>query len=322
MPTKASSTRKLSTGRRKESPALQSVSTFKRKRVKLSADLSASKALEVVLLSAVDHVCASRETLLTSDDPEGPHQIRVGLRRLRSALHAFKPFLAVEPRQEFVKQCRALGHTVGELRDADVLVTDIVLPVRGQLENHPAFQPLLMGLLEQRELKRLSVRHALEGAAWLSLQGWLERFLAVVDADKIDDAPFSKVSAKALRRSWRKVDACGSRLSALTDTERHGLRKSLKTLRYQVELFGPIYKKRQVGRFLASLRKLQNDFGYLNDVAMARGLVDLAGTNPAGNSQLHHVVGFVIGWHAARAELRLASLEADWSALRKVQRFW
>jgi triphosphatase len=321
MTTKAPS-RSRRPGTQRKPPAPQAASAAKKKLVKLTADLSVERALASVVISAADHVRFSREALLASDDPEGPHQVRVGLRRIRSALHGFKPYLTAESALEFVSQCRTLGRTVGELRDADVLVTDIVLPVRGQLESHPGFQLLLTALLEQREAKRLAVRHALEGPAWLSLQGYLERCPPIVDADRTDDVPFSKIAAKALRRSWRKVDAWGSRLSTLSDIERHELRKALKTLRYQVELFGPIYKKRQVAKFLASSRKLQHDFGYLNDVVLARRLVDLAGTDHAGDSEVHHVVGFVIGWHTARAEQRMASLEADWHALRKVPRFW
>ena len=98
--------------------------------------------------------------------------------------------------------------------------------------------------------------------------------------------------------------------------------QALKTLRYQVELFGPIYKKRQVGKFLASSRTLQHDLGYLNDVVLARRLANLAVAHHADNSALHQVVGFVIGWHTARAEQRMTSLEADWNALRKVPGFW
>ena len=113
-----------------------------------------------------------------------------------------------------------------------------------------------------------------------------------------------------------------SRLNTLSDTERHELRKALKTLRYQVELFGPIYKNRQVAKFLARLKTLQHDFGYLNDVALVRRLANLAVADQAGNSELHHVIGFVIGWHTARAEQRMASLEADWNALRTAPGFW
>jgi triphosphatase len=322
MTTNAPSRSKRPGAKRKRTPAPRAISVSKRKPAKLTADLPAGRALETVMVSAADHVRLGRGTLLSSDDPEGPHQVRVGLRRLRSALHGFRPYLKPELAQEFVKQCRALGRTVGELRDADVLVTDVVLPIRAQMECHPGLHVLLTTLQEQREAARSSVRLALEGSAWRALQVSLKRCPAIINKDQAADVPFSKVAAKALRRSWRKVDAWGSRLSTLSDTERHELRKALKTLRYQVEQFGSIYKKRQVAKFLASLRTLQNDFGYLNDVVLAQRLVTLTGTDYLGNSELHHVVGFVIGWHTARAEQRITHLEADWAALRNVPRFW
>jgi triphosphatase len=319
--TKTSPRRKRPVGQYKRPPVPRTIGIPKRKLIELSANLPSEQALETVVVSAAYHIRSSRERLLTSDDPGGPHQIRVGLRRIRSALHGFTPYLNAEMAKHLVEQCRALARTVGELRDADVLVEDIVLPVRVQMEKHPGFQPLLNALLEQKKMKRKSVRSALEGPSWLALQDHLEHWPALVDADQTG-ATFEKVAAKALRRSWRKVDAWGSRLSELSDTERHELRKALKTLRYQVELFGPIYKKRPVGKFLASLKKLQNDFGYLNDVALAHRLGNLHAANSAGNCDLHHVVGFVIGWHTARTEQRMSSLQADWDALRLQSRFW
>ena len=135
---------------RKRSAAPRAVIESKTKPVKLTADLSAERALEALLVSAAEHVRSSRETLLASDDSEGPHQVRVGLRRLRSALHGFRSVLKAEAARHLVEQCRALARTVGELRDADVLVEDIVLPVRAQMENHPGVQPLLTGRRPRR----------------------------------------------------------------------------------------------------------------------------------------------------------------------------
>ncbi len=48
------------------------------------------------------------------------------------------------------------------------------------------------------------------------------------------------------------------------------MRKALKRLRYQAEFFAPLFAKLGTERFIERLKKLQDVFGYTNDVRMAR----------------------------------------------------
>jgi CHAD domain-containing protein len=61
-----------------------------------------------------------------SDDPEGPHQLRVGLRRLRTAFGVFAPSLGEDVLARPSREARRLGQVVGPLRDIDVLNGEIV----------------------------------------------------------------------------------------------------------------------------------------------------------------------------------------------------
>ena len=54
---------------------------------------TAGDALEAVLRECVAHWTANEGPALDGHDPEGVHQMRVGLRRLRSALSVFAPLL-------------------------------------------------------------------------------------------------------------------------------------------------------------------------------------------------------------------------------------
>jgi len=51
------------------------------------------KALSSKLDSAVEQILVNRRAVLESDDPEAAHQLRIGLRRLRAALHAQRPLV-------------------------------------------------------------------------------------------------------------------------------------------------------------------------------------------------------------------------------------
>src|SRR5262249_38248199 len=56
----------------------------------LKGDESCAEALALFVQSANAQMVANRTVVLETDDPKGAHQLRVGLRRLRSALRAFR----------------------------------------------------------------------------------------------------------------------------------------------------------------------------------------------------------------------------------------
>ncbi len=75
---------------------------------------------------------------------------------------------------------------------------------------------------------------------------------------------------------------------------------------------------------MASLRRLQDDLGHLNDVAVAESrLADLcarAGPEKAGT--LRMASGVVIGWYShALAQIR-PRIAKDWHAFTRAEPFW
>jgi hypothetical protein len=76
----------------------------------------------------------------------------------------------------------------------------------------------------------------------------------------------------------------GKRLEELSVPERHEMRKAMKKMRYGIEFFGSLYPKDAVKPFLKRMKKLQDIFGYLNDVAMAETLPEMS--NVTGKNAL------------------------------------
>ena len=83
------------------------------------------------------------------------------------------------------------------------------------------------------------------------------------------------------------------------------MRKLLKKLRYIVEFFGSLYKPTDVKPFVMQLKKLQDVFGYVNDVVTASQLEGISDEHCREDRECQRATGFVIGWHASQAATSL-----------------
>src|SRR5262249_13137038 len=147
---------------------------------------------------------------------------------------------------------------------------------------------------------RARVRGQLGGQAWSVLQLHLAlwpRMLA--QGGGLDDA-LGRFARTALKRQWKRVAERGARLDALTLEEPHAIRKALKGLRYTCEFFSPLYPAAKTRPFIKQLRRLQEVFGYLNDVAAAARLNAICAAG-CDSAEARHTAGYILGWHNARA---------------------
>ena len=78
-------------------------------------------AVEAMLALLARSIAENLYIVFTSDDPEGPHQLRVALRRLRALLRVTKGLLAEDSTAGLARRARDLGRIAGRQRDADVL---------------------------------------------------------------------------------------------------------------------------------------------------------------------------------------------------------
>jgi inorganic triphosphatase YgiF len=132
-----------------------------------------AEALAEFLESATRQVVTNRTAVLETDDPRAAHQLRIGLRRLRSALRIVRPLADTTSLRAFERSARELGRCVGELRDSDVLISGLLAPIEAVATDKTGFAELREALLRNREAKRDEVRAALRGPAWTKLQLYL-----------------------------------------------------------------------------------------------------------------------------------------------------
>lgn len=315
--------------RRGEGPRPQ-----KAERLALEPDGPLEAALAAVLDGTLAQVFANEAAAELGEDPEGVHQMRVGLRRLRSALVLFKDVLPETERRRFRDELRWLGGTLGPARDLDVLREGLLEPARRERPDDAGLKRLAEDARELRAEAQAELREALASrrAARLLLElgrfraraGWREQALSERSAQLF--APARDAAAELLDRRHRKALRAGRRVESLSRSELHRLRIETKKLRYAAELLRSLYPERtkRARKLIARSRDVQEALGAVNDAATAERLLDALLARRAGDAAPadHRAAGFLAGWAARDAERRLRTLPRRLEKLAAAKPFW
>jgi inorganic triphosphatase YgiF len=305
----------------------------KARAVELQETMTVEDALQTILGACVGHWLENEAATRDARDPEGLHQIRVALRRLRSALALFKPALTARMRADWNAELRWLLGPLGPARDLDVFATETLVPVGEGRPGDPALALLATIVDDARWKAHHHVRETLADeryadlafnlACWVACRGWRQG--ADIDVLLAQRRNIQDFAAETLTKRHRQVRKRGRDFAALDPVARHDLRILFKKLRYGTEFFASLFPGREFDQFKAATARMQDLLGHMNDVAVAQHVVDdlLAGTEP-GARQLAAALGAgqVLGWyaHAAR-ELEPRAIEA-WEEFRAVAPFW
>jgi inorganic triphosphatase YgiF len=280
-----------------------------------------AKAFSNILASASRQILANRQAVLHTDDPEGAHQLRNGLRRLRSALRALRFLADGSSLRAFERSARDMGRCVGMLRNADVVISAIHAPAEAAASDKTGFAELRKALVRDLHDRRNKVRTALRGPGWTKLQIYLSLWPRTLEEGRVLDERITKYARKVLSKAWKKTDDLGGELERLDAEHRHEMRKALKNLRYQTEFFAPLFEKRETRYFIEQLKSLQDVFGYVNDVCMAPHLVEVQEELKAG-ADAARAANYAVGWHEAEAAHVWRQADKGWKALKHSARFW
>ncbi|MBE9139591.1 CHAD domain-containing protein [Nodosilinea sp. LEGE 07088] len=234
-------------------------------------------------------MAAYKKPVLADTDPENLHQMRVGLRRLRTAVQVFEVGLDL-PKAGREPAIAAIGCKLGQLRDLDV--TWMILRDRYALdlpENEQAcLGKVLLRLAKRRHKTFKQVKQLLKGDRYVnlkqSLAAWVDepryRAIAALSADYlVPDLVLPLISQLWLHPGWlvgtkasRSGLAVNTRLSLkATDAliadqgpRLHSLRKQVKRVRYQLRLVSDLYPN-SLEDDIQRLSNLQDTLGNLQD---------------------------------------------------------
>lgn len=268
-------------------------------------DMPLEAAMQRVLRSCVVQIAGNVAAIRASRDPEGPHQLRVGLRRLRSAFAVFGAAIAPETVTRLRGEARRLGAEVAMVRDLDVLIDELVAP----LQVHADVSGLVRLLEKRRAAAHVHLAAVLADPAvgdflidliaFVEGRGWLSSCDIGQSAALV--MPVGDFADRAVGRVRRKVARLGRDPDSLSPEQRHELRKRYKLLRYAYDFLSPVLDKSYRRKLLPRVKAAQDVLGVLNDIHMAHLTLD--GLKPAGNeaAAVQRAIGFCLGWHAARA---------------------
>lgn len=260
--------------------------------------------------------------------PEPVHQMRVALRRLRSAMSLFARATGCAELDAAKAQVKPLAAALGPARDWDVFTAGTGRAVEAAFEGDVAVARLLAAAERRRLASYRTLRETLESQQFRILALTLVR-LAVTrpwerapDADprqaELLDADLRHYAAHALQRRLRHARTAGENSAAMSLSDLHGLRIQCKRLRYAAEFFAPLFPGRDTRRFVRALSALQERLGHLNDGAAADGLMASLGSG-GGRA---FAAGVVRGFVAAQSRDVRAKAERSWRKFQQVKTFW
>lgn len=244
------------------------------KPIALVADMSASQGLRCVMAECLDQIARNSAVLAHIDTlgihalntTEHVHQLRVGIRRMRTAWSLFKDLceLPTQAQRDGIKKYFAM---LGGSRDNNVLLNDL-LPLL--LE---AGQPSLT--LQEQVVED----HASAVAQDPLFQSWLVQMSAFVHSpasssgmsiQSVHPQRLTKMILPKLVQWHRKILKEGLHFAELGTEARHELRKRVKRLRYAMQFADALLAHKQLKPYLKDLSKVQNILGEMNDMTNAQ----------------------------------------------------
>lgn len=246
--------------------------------------------------------------IVRAGDPAAVHELRVGVRRLRSALAATQPMLD----REWVRSLRAelewLGDRLGVVRDLDMLVGTLRADAATLSGGDSVVATrLLRPLVEERAAAQRRLAVELESTRF-------DRLVESVAAASVE--PPARDNGRTVdeiaAREIRRLCARGPLTAQMSNGALHKRRVRLKRARYTAELVGGGHAR----RFIEAARETQELLGRHHDAVVARRrLRELAYT--AGRPDASLVAGRLIERQERRMREAGERLPTAWKRLEK-----
>ncbi len=289
--------------------------------LKLSGEMSMSEIYQACASECLMQIAANTalaagvdaEDATRQQQVEYVHQLRVGIRRLRSCWKLFQPWVAL-PDTALVENLKNYFGLFGDSRDDDV----VKLEIAPQLAR--SGMPELALPAPQADESQMS---AAEAARSVALQSTLLHLLrhqivlseaaqAAAQADPPAKGPRAeKLLAQRLDDWTHKIAKAGGHFLSLPIDAQHDLRKKAKALRYNLDFCEDLLPRRSLQSVRSALAHIQDVLGDLNDYYVAQDYYErLTAQAPQA--------WFAVGWLRAMQTQRKAEAQDAFKQLKKL----
>jgi inorganic triphosphatase YgiF len=297
-------------------------------KLRLDSSTSLDEAFSEILRSCLLHLLQSLPAAEDGRDPEGMHQLRVALRRLRSALDLMRSVVSLNKLDLMRAEAKWLAANLSGARDWDVFRQETLRTVADGCPSVTGFDTLGDLADERRATCYDNARLALADrrcqyfviglGAWIEARGWRSEVAPEGLAQLAE--PAINFARNILSAQHAKVLKRGRRFKSLPTEERHRVRLAAKKLRYVADFLLPLCGQRKSARrFSRRLADLQQELGVYNDMATTTSLladVD-AGTTGSGMA-----AAAIAGWQAHAMVGIEARLLKAWSEFTRAKAPW
>ena len=239
--------------------------------VQLTPAIPAAAALAAILTAQLDIIEANVPGTIRDVDTEFLHDLRIAIRRTRSALKLAGRALPAALAERYRAEFKWLGDLTTPTRDLDVYLLGFGQMTAGLVgAESEDLRPFLQYLMRSRATAHRDLARGLRSARFARLtRQWRADLAELRQARKRPTA--AQLAGQRIATAQRRALRAGQRITAVSPAaDLHELRKDCKELRYLVELFGSLHDPELRWQAVRELKALQDCLGEFQDAEVQR----------------------------------------------------
>ncbi|CUT15003.1 Adenylate cyclase EC 4611 [Bradyrhizobium sp.] len=287
------------------------------RKLRLDASVTLDEAFATILRSCFLHLLQSLPAAEDGRNPEGIHQLRVSLRRLRSVLDLMRSAGVSSNVDTLRTEAKWLAQDLSAARDWDVFQIETLPTIATACPSVAGFDALGLAAAGRQSDAYRKAHGALEDRRcamfllglgnWIEARGW-RNDVATEDLGQLAE-PAADFAARILSAQYAKLLKRGRRFKSLSAEGLHRVRLATKRLRYLSEFLLPLFADRKSARkFARRLAGLQEQLGAFNDMAVTASLLDRLDAEPDGAI----AAAAIAGWQARASVGVQPALQSTW----------
>jgi inorganic triphosphatase YgiF len=297
-------------------------------KLRLDPTVALDDAFATILRSCLKHLLEAIPAAEDGRDPDGIHQLRVSLRRLRAALDLMRSVGSLSRLEQLRTDARWFAHNLSAAREWDIFETETLPTIAKGCPTIAGFEALGDIAEKRRSAAYNKVRMVLNdrrcAAFIIGLGGWIEArgWRSDVPPENLGQLaePTTNFAHRMLSAQHGKVLKRGKHFKSQTAPERHHLRLAVKKLRYVVEFLLPLYDLgKPARRYSQKLAELQEELGSFNDMATTASLLSGIGGECLEGANARAAIA---GWQAHAMVGSEQRLRGAWSEFSKTKTPW
>ncbi len=300
----------------------------KPRKLRLDPLVPLDDALTRILRACLHHLLQSLPAAEDGRDVEGVHQLRVALRRLRSALHLMRSVSSLSKLEMLRSEAKWLASSLSAAREWDIFQSETLPGIARGCPSVAGFDALEEVAQRRRTAAYHKVRFVLADqrcatfllslGAWIEARGWRSD----ISSENLSELtePAIGFAQRTLGAQYARVLKRGRRLKSMNPEERHRLRLAVKKLRYGTDFLLPLCGEgKAVKRFRERLIELQEELGSYNDMATTASLMSGLGMETP-DSRI--AAAAIAGWQASAMMSTESRLRDAWRNFAKTKAPW